>query len=464
MASNQTKRRRHRRSFGAIRQLKSGNFQASYKDLNGVIQLAPQTYPTREAADQFLALKQAEQIAEREAQKSGRWLLDSNRGAITLGEYVATYMKVKQDWSERTRELNERLAARWILGTVEGHCLADKRLDSIHPLMVGEWFAAVQRAAHASAIAARTPKPLNDSAAAKRWAIQNGQQVEPLGKASRQLIEQWRAAGSPQLRRLELNADYSPVGFTAAAQAYTLLKSIFNSAIYHELIERNPAKDKPAARIKSRPCKVASIEQIYALSQAVPARYRVAVLLAAYTGLRQGELFGLARKHFDSATKTISVERAVKKLQGKPAHFGKTKTAGSVRTVEVPADIAAELIKHLSNSEFCGSGNEALIFTTGGGKLMTSSELCSWFIPARNKVGLQGFKWHALRHTGATIAASTGASLPALMNRLGHTSVRAALTYQKLMATDDAQIAAGIQAKLQSAKIYELKDYREASA
>jgi hypothetical protein len=50
MASNQTKRRRHRRSFGAIRQLKSGNFQASYKDLNGVIQLAPQTYPTREAA------------------------------------------------------------------------------------------------------------------------------------------------------------------------------------------------------------------------------------------------------------------------------------------------------------------------------------------------------------------------------------------------------------------------------
>jgi hypothetical protein len=63
MASNQTKRRRHRRSFGAIRQLQSGNFQASYKDLNGEIQRAPQTFATREAADksQIPAYKRKEQ-------------------------------------------------------------------------------------------------------------------------------------------------------------------------------------------------------------------------------------------------------------------------------------------------------------------------------------------------------------------------------------------------------------------
>jgi hypothetical protein len=50
------------------------------------------------------------------------------------------------------------------------------------------------------------------------------------------------------------------------------------------------------------------------------------------------------------------------------------------------------------------------------------------------------------------------------MNRLGHTSVRAALHYQKLMATDDEQIAAGIESKLASAKIYALDDFRAASA
>jgi len=45
MASNQLKRRRHRRSFGAIRQLASGNYQASFKDLDGSNQVAPQKPP-----------------------------------------------------------------------------------------------------------------------------------------------------------------------------------------------------------------------------------------------------------------------------------------------------------------------------------------------------------------------------------------------------------------------------------
>ena len=167
----------YRRSFGAIRQLQSGNYQAIFKDLAGSIQRAPQTYSTREAADHFLAIKQAEQIAAAEAQSSGRWLLDTNRGAITFGDYAKRYIATKQDWSERTRELNERLAARWIFTSIEWRCLADKRLDFINPLMVREWFAALQRATFESATIAKTPKPLNDTGAAKRWAVSQGDSI-----------------------------------------------------------------------------------------------------------------------------------------------------------------------------------------------------------------------------------------------------------------------------------------------
>lgn len=81
--------------------MQSGNYQASFKDLSGSIQPAPQTYSTREAADRFLTQKQAEQIAAIEAQKSGRWLLDTNRGAIPFGDYAKRYFDTKQDWSER---------------------------------------------------------------------------------------------------------------------------------------------------------------------------------------------------------------------------------------------------------------------------------------------------------------------------------------------------------------------------
>jgi integrase len=462
MASTNPKRRRHRRSFGAIRELPSNKFQASFKDLSGEIHLAPQTFATREAADKFLAIKQGEQIAEQEAQSSGRWLLDRNRGAITLGEYLEKYLETKEDWSEGTRELNERLAKNYIFKPVENNWLADKRLDGISPLMVREWFAAVQRATFESSVKVRTPKPLNNSAAAKLWAKSLGLPVEPLGKVSSKLLGQWQAAGSPQLRQLRVAPEASPAGRVTAAKAYALLKQVFNTAIYDELIDRNPAKDKNATLVRSRSRKAATIEQVEALALAVPPRYRAAVLLAAYSGLRQGELYGLARKHFNFAAKSVEVERSVKKRQGKAAYLGTTKTAGSVRLVILPETIAEALQAHLEI--FTGADPEALIFPTSQGNLVTSSALSDWYIPAREKAGLPELTWHELRHTGATMAASTGASLTALMARLGHTSVRAALHYQKLTATDDAQIAKGIEAKIAGAKLYALDDFREATA
>jgi integrase len=48
---------------------------------------------------------------------------------------------------------------------------------------------------------------------------------------------------------------------------------------------------------------------------------------------------------------------------------------------------------------------------------------------------------HDLRHTGATLAAATGATTRELMVRLGHASSDAALRYQHAMANRDEAIA-----------------------
>ena len=462
MASNQSKRRRHRRSFGAIRQLASGNYQASFKDFNGINQVAPLTFKTREAADQYLATKQAEQIAEKQAHQAGRWLLNKDRGAIPLADYIARHFATKQDWADRTRELNERLVKRWILSPVEGHCLADKNLDSITPLMVREWFAAVQRESFKSATISKTPKPLNDSAAAKAWAKSKSLAADPLGRASTALLQQWREAGSPQPIRPPASSELSPAGRTASAQTYRLIKSIFNAAIGDELLDRSPIKDKAATQVRSRKAQAATSEQVAVLAEQVPARYRAAVLVAAYGCFRQGEQFALARKHYNSFNRTLTIERAVKKLTGKPAYMGATKTTGSNRTIVLPKIAAEALEQHLA--QYVAADPESLIFTNGQGSLVTSSELSNWFIPARNRAGLPTLRWHDLRSTGLTIAASTGASITALMNRAGHTSVRAAMIYQKLTKTDDQKIADSIDNQLATAEIYELAQFREATA
>ena len=49
--------------------------------------------------------------------------------------------------------------------------------------------------------------------------------------------------------------------------------------------------------------------------------------------------------------------------------------------------------------------------------------------PALAKAGLSAMHFHDLRHTGNTLTAMTGASLRELMDRMGHSSPRAALIY-----------------------------------
>jgi integrase len=63
------------------------------------------------------------------------------------------------------------------------------------------------------------------------------------------------------------------------------------------------------------------------------------------------------------------------------------------------------------------------------------------WIKARDGVGLPGLHLHDLRHTGNTMAAATGASLRELMERMGHSSTRAAMIYQHATRERDEAIA-----------------------
>lgn len=69
-----------------------------------------------------------------------------------------------------------------------------------------------------------------------------------------------------------------------------------------------------------------------------------------------------------------------------------------------------------------------------GGQLRWSN-FSKYWVDACGAVGLEGVRLHDLRHAGNTFAAEAGASLRELMNRMGHSSARAAMIY--LYARDD---------------------------
>jgi len=86
-------------------------------------------------------------------------------------------------------------------------------------------------------------------------------------------------------------------------------------------------------------------------------------------------------------------------------------------------------------------GRDALLFPGANGGHLAPSALYQHFYPAREAAGRPDLRWHDLRHTGATLAAATGASLAELMARLGHSTAGAAMRYQHAVSDRDRVIA-----------------------
>jgi integrase len=94
------------------------------------------------------------------------------------------------------------------------------------------------------------------------------------------------------------------------------------------------------------------------------------------------------------------------------------------------------------------SGRDALLFpaSADANSHMAPSTPYRVYYPAREAAGRKDLRWHDLRHTGAVLAAQTGATLAELMGRLGHTTPAAAMRYQHAAADRDAEIARRLSA------------------
>jgi integrase len=170
----------------------------------------------------------------------------------------------------------------------------------------------------------------------------------------------------------------------------------------------------------------------------------VLVLMAAFTSLRYGELVAMRRTDVNTRTGAVTVRATLVERQDGSLLFGPPKTGAGRRTVTVPAAIRAELREHLRT--YVGSDGDALVFAgvTGVPLRRSNFQRTARWTSSVASVGLPGFHFHDLRHTGNNMAASTGASLRDLMARMGHQSTRAAMIYQHATEQRDREIAAGL--------------------
>ncbi len=358
------------RSFGRLRKLPSGYYQAGYVGPDNGLHYAPQTFQTKQDAEEWLT-------AEHRLIGRPDWMPPKARRAYeeanqppTLKEYAEGWMN-SRDLKPRTVSLYRNLLDKLILPE-----LGEKRLPAITPTMVRQWHTGV-----------------------------------------------------------------GPNRPTQRAHAYSLLRSILATAVSEQMIAANPCVIRAAGvtrrRSKTEP---ATIEELGVIREAMPDRLRLAVDLASWCGLRQGEILELRRGDVDVKAGVVHVRRAVTRVPGEPPLVGTTKSDAGVRDVSIPPHVLPAVEHHLS--KYVPPAKDSLLFVgRDSGEQLASSTLYRWYYPAREAAGRNDLRWHDLRHTGATLAALTGATLPELMNRLGHSTVNAAMRYQHAAKGRDRVIA-----------------------
>ncbi len=229
---------------------------------------------------------------------------------------------------------------------------------------------------------------------------------------------------------------------TQRAHTYSLLRSILSTAVTDEILASNPCRVRGAGSAKRvRSIEPATLGELEVLLERIPAQYRALVLIGAWCGLRFGEVSELRRKDVDLKAGTIHVMRGVVRI-GKEVTVGKPKNIAGVRDIAVPPHLLPILEQHLK--EHVALGREALLFPSvkDPDVQVHTNTLRRHWLKARLAAGRPDLRVHDLRHTGAVLAAQSGATLAELMARIGHSTPQMALRYQHVARGRDAEIAA----------------------
>ncbi len=374
--------RQARRSFGRVERLPSGRYRAGYTGPDGRLYRAPMTFDAKDDAIAWLSTRRAEIEMNVWAPEVAA-LGARRRESPTFQAYADLWLKDRKTKGRELRPTTRR-QYRMLLDTFIYPTFGDERIDRITNEDVNAWY---------------------DTLAPGRETIR--------------------------------------------AQSYSLLRTIFASAAAERpnpLIPYNPAHIRGAGNTKRvHHVQPASLEELRIIVEELPDRYKLMALLAAWCAMRFGELAELRRGDIDLRTNRVKIRRGVVRVDGEFI-VGPPKSDAGSRDVAIPPHLMPLVKDHLKN--LTAPGRDALLFPAAADDNlhMAPSTLYKVYYPARKAAGREDLRWHDLRHTGAVLAAQTGATLAELMGRLGHSTPGAAMRYQHAAADRDAEIARRLSA------------------
>jgi integrase len=226
---------------------------------------------------------------------------------------------------------------------------------------------------------------------------------------------------------------------------YRHLASALKAAERDRIIGRSPCQGIRLPKATPTELVVLTTEQVAALADAIAPRYRVAVVLGAGAGLRLGEVLGLHVDRVDFLRRQLRVDQQLVTLGGAPPQLCPPKTASSVRTVPLADVVVEELAEHVRKFPPA----DGLVVTTALDAPVRRSTFHPAWDRARKAAGVEGVRFHDLRHHFASVLIAGGCSVKAVQAALGHASAVETLeTYAHLWPSDEDRTRDAIQAAL----------------
>jgi integrase len=228
----------------------------------------------------------------------------------------------------------------------------------------------------------------------------------------------------------------------------SVASAVFKSAVRDRRLVANPCVGVRLPEVHRSQVQPLPTASVVALRDAMPLRWRAAVVLGAGTGVRQGELLGLTVDRIDFLRRQMVVDRQLINLPGLAPHLAPVKTRASVRTVPLPQTVVDSLAGHLAAFP---PGPSGLVFVGEDGRPMLRSAWSgSVWRPAVAAAGLDfSVTFHALRHYYASLLIRHGESVKSVQARLGHSSAAQTLdVYSHLWPDSDDRTRDAVDAVL----------------
>lgn len=386
------------RDFGSIRKLPSGRWQARYRAPDGERRTAPTTFTTKKAASAWLADVQSD--IERNRWKSPEQVAAEEAEAAAARAETLTVRELAEVWMETIPSDNHRMTSASRVRRFINPELGDIKITELTRERCDRWY---------------------------------------------RDMEERLCPGAPTQRR----------------RTYAALQAMLKLAIHMDWLDRMPLRVKGAlVDVPDREPQTATPAEVDELAAAMPPYLQMSVQLAAWCGLRLGEILGLQIDDLAVDRATAAPLAPVVRLRlrrhvvqgrgtGTMTIVDGTKASDRVESVVVPPHLVVPLWKHVEKHarhvepRWLFPGTRTVDMPCGPATLDRRWRL------AREATDLEHYTFHDLRRTGNTIAAMAGATPGEMRERLRHRTSEAAERY--IVSARGADVALAVRMSEQAA-------------